>query len=185
MVNVFDRREYSGGQVLEDKQGFWNQQDQGSISSVSWPYPEMWTSVVGKGCRNIDFLLITSLVWAAHISPFRIDIFNKYVNWHLCHFYFNAARQELSIEEPLNLKLTEQLNFLLGEFRPGDCQCTEISNCVFISLLPEKWNAPEFIKDLHCISISCVYIAFYVMNLENYSANKLSEPAHLLLISFN
>lgn len=132
-----------------------------------------------------DFLLVIPLARAAHIGPFRIHIFNKYVSWHLCHFYFNGARQELSIEEPLNLKLMEQLNSLLGQSRPRDCQCIEISNCVFVSLLPEKWNTPKFIKDIHCISMSHIYIAYYVINLENYLSNKLREAAHLLLISFN
>lgn len=112
-------------------------------------------------------------------------MFNTYVNWHLCHFYVNVVRQELSIEEPLSLKLTEQLSSLLGDSRPGGCQCMEMSNCVFVSLLPGKWNTPELIKDLYCISMSCVCIAYHVINLENYSCNKFRERAHLLLISFN
>lgn len=115
-----------------------------------------------------------------HTGSFGIRIFNKYVNWHLCHFYFNAARQELSIEEPLNLKLTEQLSSLLGESRPGECQCIEMSNCVFVSPLPEQWNTPLFLRDLHCTSMSHAYIAFHVVNLENYASNTLREPAHLL-----
>lgn len=138
------------------------------------------------GLQQYPLLSGTLLAWEAHTDSFRIWIFNKYVNWYLCHFYFNAVRQELSIEEPLNLKLMEQLNPLLRDSRPGDHQCIEMSNCVFVSLLPEKWNAPKFIKDLDCISMSRVYIAYYVINLKNYSSHKLfRELAHLLLMCFN
>ena len=83
------------------------------------------------------------------------------------------------------MKLMEQLSSLLGDSRPGDCQCTEMINCVFVSLEPENQNTAEFIEDLCYISMSCVYIAYYVINLENYSSNKPREPAHLHLISFN
>lgn len=138
-----------------------------------------------EGCSSADFPSGTTLAWIAHIGSFRIRIFNEHINWRLCHYYFNAAHQELSIEEPLNLKLMEQLNSLLGEYRPGDCQCIEMSNCVFVSLLPEKWNAPKFIKHLYCISMNHVYLAYYVINLENCSSHKLWQPAHPLLIFSN
>lgn len=90
---------------------------------------------------------------------------------------------QLSVEEPLSLKRMEQLSSLLGESRPGDCQCMEMSYRAFVSLLPEKWNILKFIKDFYCISVRCMYIA--TINLEIGSSNKLRELAHLLLISFN
>lgn len=79
-----------------------------------------------------------SLARATHIDFFRICIFDKCVTCCLCHFYFHAVRQELSTEEPLNVKLMEQLSPFLGDARPDDGRCIEMSNCVFVSLLPEE-----------------------------------------------
>lgn len=100
-----------------------------------------------EGCSSADLPSGMTLAWTAHIGSFRIHIFNKYINWHLCHYYFNAAHQELSIEEPLNLKLMEQLNSLLGEYRPGDCQCIEMSNCVCLPLA-RKMECSKVHQDL-------------------------------------
>lgn len=110
----------------------WSQPDQGSNLQFVLTLSLSLNFRVREGCSNTDFPCATSLAWTAHISSFRICIFNTYVNWHLCHFYFNSARQELSIEEPLSMKLMEQLSSLLGDSRPGDYQCIEMSNCAYL-----------------------------------------------------
>lgn len=83
--------------LLENKCGFADIQTriQSSVLTLPFCVNLSWTEGLGRATRNVSF---------------KICIFNKYVNWYLCHFYFNTVHQELSIEEPLNLKLTEQLS---------------------------------------------------------------------------
>lgn len=115
----------------------------------------------------------------------RVHVFNNYVHQLLCYYHFNTARQEFGIEESLNLKCMEELNSLQGNSRPGECQCIEMSNCVFVSLMPEKWNTSYCTKDFDHLSLDCVYIDYYIINLENDSSNKLREVSWHLFVSFN